>query len=350
MRILFVEDEPENIETVQERLREEMRGIQMRTCGFKEAQAEIKTFAPSLVVLDLIGEEEEPEGLGTQEYIWAYHFCPIVIYSAKAEMARKEHPFIREVKKGTGSEEKVLAAVKGFKPHIDALEETRRRVNRELTESMKATAPWAFQNLEDEEEKKDYIARAGRRRLPEMAAEEEDDKPQPGWEQYIHPPRPGELLTGDIIRETGSDENAATSYRVILTPSCDLSKHGGAKAKTDRVLTARCVPTKQALKREGTKFNAGEIRSRLNQGYWRTTLPLPSMKGAFPPMAVDFRQMETLPIEDLEDGKAFERIASQYSPFRELVSEAAAAYVGRAGLPDRDTGAWAKEILDEPTK
>ncbi len=55
------------------------------------------------------------------------------------------------------------------------------------------------------------------------------------WERYLYPPVSTHLLAGDIIRMSGENGSAPSSYRVILSPSCDLARN-----KIEQVLVAVC--------------------------------------------------------------------------------------------------------------
>ncbi len=86
----------------------------------------------------------------------------------------------------------------------------------------------------------------------------------------------------------------------------------------------------------------------LSHGYFEAVVPFPCLKGRIPTMAADLRSLEFLPLADIgSSGKAFLRIASIDSPFRELVSWAYLQIACRPGLPDRDYDAWCDEIVKQ---
>jgi len=177
------------------------------------------------------------------------------------------------------------------------------------------------------------------------------------WEQFIIPPIESQLLCADLIRATDGNATDATSYRLVLTPSCDLVPHGG-KAKISDVLVAPCVKMDECLKTiEITASRISkeredcekELRRSLTQPHIAGYVPLPAHPAHLPHMAAKLRKLELIPLSDIatagETGKKFVRVASIDSPFREQIAFAYGQLATRFGMPDRDIAGWAKDLL-----
>lgn len=147
MRILFIEDEPESIQTVIDVIQEDMDRTEIAVIDFGDAEDKLQDFRPHLVILDLLQgstSDADPVGLNTFDFIWDKHFCPIGVYSAREELfddSRQQHPFVKKIQKGASSEQKVLDRVKELYPHIKALQRTEREVAACLSIVMRVVAP-----------------------------------------------------------------------------------------------------------------------------------------------------------------------------------------------------------------
>ena len=353
IRILFIEDDRPSIENALERCEEGMENPVIKVCGFEDASDKLRAFRPDVVILDILrGSSSEGDEAGKTAYafIWDSQFCPIVFYSAEPDREETEHPFVAKVQKGSGSEEEVLQAVWEFLPHIQALQRTEDQVRQRLSEAMREVAPLAFRSFEDAAKREEIITRSGRRRVAAML-----DEPTGGeaalasWECYIYPPVAPHTLLGDILQADGSS-SAPESFRIVLTPSCDMVRSEGQPPKVQEVLAAKCCSMQEALKQIGLDGNgrdrhARRIRERLlSKGYEQSIIPFPKLDGLIPTMAADLRELELIPIDEIGHEAPFHRIASIDSPFRELVAWAHLQNAGRPGLPDRDLESWVREV------
>lgn len=368
MKLLFIEDQPDNIQSVLNLIQREKPDIKPEISDFGEAEDKIASIRPDIVILDLLaGSSSEPvsEGLATRDFIWNNHFCPIVVYSARPDIHDKNHdahPFVRSILKGKGSEQKVLAAVEEFRPHIDALREAEGHVMKSFAVAMREVAPYAYATYQDPQQRSEAIKRSGRRRLAAlMDGLAIEGTKLASWEQYLFPPICDDVQLADILKEAEGERDDPTSFRVVLTPSCDLVASGDRTPKVDRVLVARCCPIDTALdqlsklarkKVLGNKGKLHDYKDRLKkdlltQGYNGGIIPLPGLKGRIPVMAADLRDLEFINLSNIGfSDKDFERIAAIDSPFRELVSWAYLQIACRPGLPDRDIDSWCDEIVD----
>ncbi|MBU8913322.1 MAG: hypothetical protein KOO61_04810 [Spirochaetales bacterium] len=362
MKLLFIEDEYEHVEPAIELIKKEYDNPQCKVVAFDVSEAAIQSLQPDVVILDLLNNGSTPEassdGIATRNYIWDNYFCPIIVYSAQPGIhddRYEEHPFVKSIQKGAGSDKEVLAALVELVPHVEALQGAASYVRHSFSCAMREVAPIAFGSIEDPEKRNEAIMRAGRRRLAAlMDGISGDAVGLACWEQYLCPPVCEDTQLGDILREMDGDPCDPNCFRVVLTPSCDLVGSGGRKPKVAEVLTARCGSIEQALEKISRipgKKKVDEFKERLSvdvltQGYYGSILPFPCLLDKIPPMAADMRELELTPMGDIGfPDKRFIRVASIDSPFRELVSWAYLQIACRPGLPDRDLKQWADEIL-----
>ena len=360
LNLLFIEDEPDSVRSVQNLIDREANAMRYKVIESVDSAAEkIKSMQPDIVILDLLfpGDSSplEAKGLGVRRFIWDEHFCPIVVYSAQPYIHDGEHeahPFVKSVQKGAGSPRIVLKALDELRPQVKALKEAREYVQNSFSLAMRDVAPYAFEAFSDDRQRIETIKRSGRRRLAaQMDNLSVDGEALAEWEQYLFPPVCDDTQLGDVLRKEGGKGDDPASFRVVLTPSCDLAAPGERSPKVSSVLVARCCSMKNGLDRTslggiGISKLKDRLRSTiLTQGYFEAVIPFPSLKRRIPTMAADLRDLEFIPIRDIGSGKPFLRIASIDSPFRELVAWAYLQTACRPGLPDRDFDSWSDEIV-----
>ena len=362
MRILFVDDQPDTVELASRAVFEEFGGEEPEILtSFELAEDCIATYRPDIVVLDLLRVSPQgsldPEGLGPLHWIWKSHFMPIVIYSAEPERALNhetemtDHPLIKLVKKGAGSDLKVVDQIRKLVPAVRSLQTTRLMVDQNLSTVLKEVAPMVFEHFGDEDEVANAIGRASMRRLAAMADEQGIvGNPQAAWEQYLFPPLSPDLRLGDVLRVSYTADLAPDQFRVVLTPSCDLVDGVVGNAKARSVLVAKCCSNAEGMRRSGIQGTRrpDRIQSRmLSQGYLASIIPVPALQDMIPSMMADLTDLELIPISDvIRTGNGhYHVVASMDSPFRELVSWAYLQSAGRPGLPDRDLDSWSHDIV-----
>ena len=358
LRILFVEDEEESIRPILRLIEEEKLDVEHHQCGFDEAEGQIQSLRPDIVVLDLWeGDVSENENKGSQHlnFVWNRQFCPVIIHSAQPDIPEEhKNSFVREVTKGQNSPQLVLEAIHDFRPHAEALKGVEEHIRNSLSIAMRDVAPSTFDIFADVGQRNDAIRRAGRRRLAALMDEiPGDGQGLASWEQYICPPVSQDRLLGDILREAEKDNIDPANFRVVLTPSCDLISSGGRTPKVNKVLVAKCCSMTNGLGLTSWNgISASKLKERLidtvlSRGYFETIIPFPALQGRIPTMTVNLRDLELIPLDEigLKD-KKFLRIGSLDSPFRELVSWAYVQVSGRPGLPDRDFASWRDEVMD----
>jgi CTP synthase len=360
LKLLFIEDEPAVVAPVLRLVKRERPDTQCEVSGFDEAEDKIASFRPDIVILDLLvggaSPEPKPEGLKTRNFIWDQHFCPIVVYSARPEIHDEKyepHPFVKSIRKGRNSPRKVLGALEELRPQAEALKEAEDHVMHSFACSMRDVAPYAFEAFTDAAQRSETIKRSGRRRLAALMDElSSDGTTLASWEQYLCPPVCLDIKLGDVLRKADGEHDDPGSFRIVLTPSCDLVASSSRKPKVANVLVAKCCSMKEGLDLTSLKdMGLTKLKDRLpstvlTQGYFEAVVPFPRLKGRIPTMAADLRNLESIPIGNIGIlDKPVLRVASLDSPFRELIAWAYLQIACRPGLPDRDFDSWCDEIV-----
>ena len=357
LELLFIEDDAQAVRSVQNLIERENADIQYKLFGFEAAKEKIESLRPDIIILDILingtSPESEPEGLNIFDFIWAKHFCPIVVYSAQPDRLddkHQGHPFVKRIRKGRGSPQKVLKALGELSSHVETLKETESHIRQSLACAMRDVAPYVFETLTENDRRVEMVKLASRRRLAAQMDEISGDGTKlAGWEQYLCPPICEDARLGDILRQKDGTDTDPTAFRVVLTPSCDLVSSDGRIAKVRDVLVARCHSIGDGIKLTSWKgIGIPKLRERLpgtlTQGYFETVIPFPNLKNRIPTMAANLKDLELIPFDKI--GTEFLRIASLDSPFRELVAWAYLQTAGRPGLPERDIKSWSEEIIN----
>lgn len=351
MKVLFVDDDRDAVEPIGDELGD-VEDVRHKWTDFSGAQSEIESFRPEVIVLDLfVGGPQEGEvaGSDTLSAVWKEHFCPVVVYSADPSIIDdsdlyREHPFIKTIKKGSGSEELAVAAIRGFQPVVDSLSSVQKEAWMAFSIALREVSPYAPTGGDAV----NVVHRAARRRLAALL----DDTAAAGhqldaWEQYVFPPVSSDIKLGDILRLNGSNREPE-SYRVVLTPSCDLVRSHDRKAKVRDVLVARCCPLTEVLRMIGLGDNltnapkSQRFREILSVGFGRSFILFPALGKHIPSMAANLKDLQLIPLAEI-DAK-YEVVASVDSPFRETVAWAYIQTAARPGLPDRNIESWRQEI------
>jgi hypothetical protein len=364
MRVLFIDEDETSVADGMERLTE--LEYSCKRIDFDMLDESLSTYQPDIIVLDMMNGDVpyDPKGEGGKlsfVKIWNSRFCPIVVYSANPDLiddiesGYANHPLVKKVKKGKDSDEKLKQVINELKPCIDGINGITEDVNKALQVTLKTIAPHIV-SQDGIDEIATIIQHMGRRRL---AAQMDDasmgrSKLAP-WEQYIWPPLENYPKMGDIIRDTTTDPKAPESYRIVLTPSCDLVNKDTQKPKVTTVLCARCENS-YLLHSKVSGSRAKDIKDNLSglltKGYIDECLPIPGFQGVIPPMVANLKKLELIPYDSIKneaDGASFVRVVSVDSPFREQIAWAYMQTGSRPGVPDRDCKKWAKQYLDDET-
>ncbi len=357
LKVLFIDDQRESIETLIEKIKDEIE-VTEKISGFDEAESVLRCFTPDIVILDIFRGSAVPNGdtpgLKNFKFIWDKCFCPIVVYSARPDDIGgqiEDHPFVKRVQKGSGSESKVVSYIQEFIPHVEVLNRVENDIRQHVNREVRIIAPLVFANITDDEKRRAVFGRAVRRRVAAMM-DEPFGEIIACWEQYLYPAAGSHLLTGDIIKRSGTTQTDPADHYIVLTPSCDLVSSGTRKPKVDEVLTARCTDVDEILSDISANSNTDrdkltdKIRSFLTRGFGYTYLALPELPGVIPAMMANLKNLELIKLNKIgnDNHSQYCRIVSVDSPFREMVTWAYIQIAGRPGLPNRNFDRWAEEI------
>src|ERR1700678_4270741 len=112
MKILIIDDDPVIAESLKLTLEEAITGVIVEIHGkFSTAYEEIKKLVPDVIILDVYEGTNDIKGNEISKKMWDGHFCPLVIYTARAERNQidiADHPFVRFLKKASGSDTEVV--------------------------------------------------------------------------------------------------------------------------------------------------------------------------------------------------------------------------------------------------
>lgn len=355
-RVLIIDDDQAIIDMLTESIGEGIEGILCTSeRNFDQAVARMDSDRPNAVILDLLEGPivPDPPGQRTWQSIWNGRFCPVIIYTAFAGPLTPpipdNHPFVKLVEKGVGTQARVVQHLQTFRPLVAALESLHREVDLVLQRVLRDTAGAAvIPGTEGV-----HLVHAARRRVAAFMDEKTaaEGRPLFSWEQYLVPAFGDDPLMGDVIRRRESAWEDSDAYRLILTPSCDLV--GGRNESS--VLVARCSSPSAMKQKLGLPGNpekaADRVRTHvLTQGYWNGFLPLPEFPNRVPLLVASLKDLEVIPYVAIkppaDNQPEYERIASIDSPFREQIAWAFLSTVARPGMPDRDMTQWARDIAN----
>ncbi|MCI0624461.1 MAG: hypothetical protein L0387_22915 [Acidobacteria bacterium] len=353
LTIVIVEDDEGVAHTVKEEIENELEEVAVHIAHFKQARSRIASVRPDVVVLDIYqGPVAQADAAGNTVWdeIWRHRFCPVIVYTAgdpDLEPSPPEnHPFLQIVQKGSKSTRRVVECLREFQPHIDALRNVHAETETVIHSVLRDVAGPIFAALPDEEKRQQTLVRATRRRVAAMMDERTlgGGEPLLPWEQFLVPPIGTGPLMGDVLREFRKSGDDPRSYRVIVTPSCDMV---AGRTKVGEILVARCgSPADFVEKGANITLNTGQAKKKQKLGPLLTQpevsgyFLLPDYPGVTPLMSVNLRDLELVAVKDIGNPSRttarFHRIASIDSPFREQAAWAYLQVACRPGLPDRD--------------
>jgi CTP synthase len=312
-------------------------------CGFDDIDVMLSEYKVDLVILDLSNGIENDTEAGRQiiNKIYSHSFLPVIIYSGYSgifDNPFKDNYFVRSVKKGTNGINDLKKAINDFSPFIKKHLLVSKEINSDISEIYRHTYQKMISNtkLTDVTKKSEIFTRLIKRRLAASIDETSDSKIN-AWEIYLYPCLGQNYLTGDILRKKSASKKNPLSYRIILSPSCDLQKE---RKQIQNVKVACFINIKD-------KFNKNDLKTAK---LLRDTSPerymfFHKLEGEFPHMICDFKEIETISYDKLDE--MFERVVSIDSPFRESIVWADITINGRPGLPERDCETWLESIKTE---
>jgi len=361
MNILHIDDDITYQKRVNEGLSKEFKPI-IKSCTFDNYLEYLGFYNIDLIILDIRKgqlDDDEP-GYEIIDEIWKTAFCPIIVFSAIANQIypneHSENYFIKKVEKGSEEIKRLIDAVNELSGYVERKNETSKLLNFHISETYKEAFPSVLNNFNDPniKETQDIFTRLIRRRIAAALDESADFSPIKSWEIYLLPPINKQLLAADILYKNGEDTNKAESYKVVLSPSCDLQKDEAKDRKPpEKILIVSCISIKQYLSIKNLskdtpkeKFHEDLPKILSNTGSERFIL-LPELKGFIPNMACDFKNLEMIAYENIGERKEYLRVASIDSPFREAIIWAYMQINCRPGLPDRNFDLWTQQIWEE---
>jgi CheY-like chemotaxis protein len=153
---------------------------------------------------------------------------------------------------------------------------------------------------------------------------------------YVIPPLSKFPQPGDLYLRRNGD---ASSYWVILNPSCDFVVRKSGKCKVEYVLLARTTELKQSPEFQDWCGNPTKGKSKLEklirdnrEGQADRYFFLPGVLD-IPDLIIDFQLIESVNYEELKENM-WDRVASLDSPHTEALQSKFSRYFGRIGKPD----------------
>jgi CheY-like chemotaxis protein len=361
LRVLLVEDDPENLQLLMDTLPSTVSGQQLQydPCGsFEEAMERLDTQRYDLVLTDIYRDRKgaksgdvTKEDAAAEELIRAMRqkrFCAFVFFSSSSlPETLKPGPFTRYADKSSPENKAIVAELEGLL--ATGLPQMSRRLHEELDRS---TGSYIWDFVEEKWDRlKEYVAekpklleRIVRRRaaiqlgrLDSAATEHVEVAEIEGAEFYICPPISGEdYRLGEIVRNK-KDEG----YRVILTPHCHLTRQKkGELPRAEFVLTAKTENASAMIAKHGKgNKDLGRLRRHIQSPadlgkptgrYWF----LPGFLD-MPDLYCDLLQLESVPLDTLEN--EFESVAVLDTPFAEALQSSFNAVYSVVGLPNLNT-------------
>lgn len=366
LKVLIVEDEDEVAQTIKDAIEEKVPSQCVIEESFERALA-IAGPQFDVVVLDQMKGPPPKGDVGARpiwQRIYEDNFLPVVVYSA-VELALPEsfpegNPILVYIAKGGQNSEEALANHLSSQKHIYlGLKHLNKELSQVIRDAFLKVAPVLVSPTPDLQEaaapkEAKHFARAARRRIAAMmdlTTLAGDDLL--AWEQYVYPPLSEQWFTGDILHVNGSPDDDPTSYRILLTPSCDLPRPPQGKGKVEHILVCKCVPFLKFIERAKAKQTKlkefeKEMAIALNRAHVDGFLPLPSYHRKIPSMAAKLKALDLIPLAEIGgQEKKYTIVASIDSPFREQISWAFIEVLGRPGVPARDLNIWIKELWEE---
>ncbi len=354
MRVLIIDDEPDSILPLKQELDDaHHRWWEVDFGGVQEA---LENFTPDLVVLDLQLQQVQAatgEAGKTvyEDIIWPTHFCPVVVYSGFADQFIVNHSaLVKKVTKGGGSEKLVRDAIGELAPYSESIALLRQDIDAVARTTLRELM-LAIAEADDlqEDDKQSLAVAMGRRRAAAYLDDPQVETQHMPESQYVYPVTGNAYRFADILRASGSPADAPTSYRIVLSPSCDLESHGGGAPKVERVLVAKCVSvpfgTRNLPAAPLNQKGKDKLEDCLQAGSHNGLLFLPKFLACVPAMCADFKDLDVIATYAIKPGgeckvDGYERVVSVDSPFRERIAWAFMNTAARPGVPQVDLQRW----------
>lgn len=360
LKVLIIEDDEPVGQTIKDSIQEKVPSECLVETSFERALAIV---GPQFDVVVLDQSKGAPAnhdlaGRPVWKYIHEDAFVPVIVYSA-TDLALDEgfptnNPILVHIAKGHNSEEKLANHISAQRHIYLGLKALKKELSGVTRDVFLKVAPVLLSGNSDRlEAEARHVARAARRRIAAMMDHQTlTGEDMQAWEQYICPPLSERLLTGDILHLNAASEGDPSSYRIMLTPSCDLPRPPSGSAKVKDALVCHCVSfiefikAAKASQSKQEEFKTG-MSTALTRAHVNGFLPLPSYHNKIPSMAAALKSLELIALGDIGNQRKYKVVASIDSPFREQISWAFIEVQGRPGVPERDLEVWITELWTE---
>lgn len=335
MKILIVDEDENAVAPLIDELK--ANEYEIKRITFSDFKNQLDVFAPNIIVLDLMDTLQDLDGGAGRKifkFIWEERYYPVIIYSANPNLLDcDEHPFVRKVKKGRHSVEKVIEAIGIFSPVITSVEKTKTDILSFVNIVLRDSAKNIF-NASGKTFSPDAILRALKRRIAASFDQPLDEESLKPWEQYIIPPLGECFIQGDIIFHRETKE-----HYIVLTPSCDMVENATRHPKIESILCAKYkkyteVKDKLGIPSLDSERSREKLLKILRYGRKENYIPLPPFPDVIDIMFIDTRDLNLIKYSDAKE--QYERLLSIDSPFRENISWMFLSDFGKHGLPDRN--------------
>ena len=357
MKVLFIDDDRASVMPAIDKF--QSKSLTCNYSGFDDAYTKIENFQPDIVILDLMngGNTGDPTGnAGKLSYtdIWEQRFCPVVFYSADPDLVddfdeeKLKHPFVFKVQKGSNSVDRLYEIANSLRVPVLSVIETKKNIDEVIQNALRDLAPLIFSSTDFDETQNESLQYLSRRRIAALMDDGiATDQLIPAWGQYIWPPLNDYPKLGDIILKNDEDETKPESFRLVLTPSCDLVKTSTREPKVDKVLCAVCEAI-DPIYREAQRDDKKKVNlvKAFQEGHYNEYIPLPSLLDMIPLMAANTKNLQLVDYDSIDDTGTYKRVASIDSPFREQALSAYQKIAGRIGVPGRDIQGLADTVAN----
>lgn len=363
MKILIIEDKREDVREIEDHAKE--KEWEIRVESFQNGVALIDSFNPDVVVLDRKDDldSDDKRGEGIFNLIWKDKFRPTIVFSGMAEsfeIAPKyakwaAEPLFTRISKG--DEAPVIDQLDKLEKVAPVLSVMRLELNEALIVSASALTKIGSLTSRISDEVMKYLFA---NRVEQYFQAKAFDESLPAWFQYTYPPISSHLLTGDIMESVNVDAEGQHDYLLILTPSCDMANSDSTYILAAHSANFSCIDDAYSVKYDITKrkekeksiSRANKVKSIMNSGFKGSKVFLPAIHDVLPNLCFDMKQIETIPLNQLEyvassatADKKWIRKASLASPYRERVTWAYLSTACRPGVPTLNVDEWVEEIF-----
>jgi len=363
LKILIMDDTRDTAEALQVAIEENIADCNVEIeVDFEKGLELLQRRTFDVLILDLYkGNPTDQVNAGDDLWvkISTAHFIPVIVYTSgdfRLSDFPTDNPLLKCFKKSAAGLKEIPEHLNVLQPFIDEIRLVKSEVDSVVRKVLYETSPHIWRAEPDAQLRRQRLLRSARRRV--AASMDYGTMTIAGklesWEQYVYPPLSTHLLCGDIIVKREGNREDPSSYRLVLSPSCDMQKNNG-KCKIADVLVAKCVSVDKYLEASG--FPAGTKTAKieeklprcLNEPHQSGIVALPGFTTILPCLAADLRDLTLITIDsiaaDPSDDKDYIRILSVDSPFREQIAWAYLQLAGRPGLPSRDNEKWAQDIV-----